>query len=105
MPMTKAQLREIVIRSLPQANQMTGLFNVVANHIAKAEGQQPAMAGAVGPRHVRTGFMMGENHLEAHEKARVQDIIHDLYREGRIYPGLGDGLNDDWPFYHTPLED
>ena len=103
--MTKQQLREIVLQSIPDANQFNSLFLIVANNIAKAEGQQTALVGAIGPRHTRTGFMMGEHHLDPHEKARVQDIIHDLYREGKLYPGLGDGMNDDWPFYHTPLED
>ena len=40
-------------------------------------------------------------YLENYDRVRVQNILWDLIIEGIIRPGLGDGMNESFPFFHV----
>jgi hypothetical protein len=42
-----------------------------------------------------------DSYLSDRDYGRVQDILWDLIIEGIVRPGLGDGANDSFPFFHV----
>src|ERR1039458_3024960 len=104
LPITYEQMRTLVLDSLIGASQVTGLYNVVAGLAAKRGMTHKPIttnSNAFGPRSVLTGYLDSEVRLADKDKARVQSILWDLIVEGIVRPGLNDGMNDGWPFYHV----
>lgn len=103
LPISYEQIRSLVLEALRSANQVTGLYGSVAGLAAKrglTETPITPNQNSFGPRSALTGFMDGEVNLQPKDKARVQSILWDFIIEGIVRPGLNDGLNDKWPFYH-----
>lgn len=99
LPITKEQLRSVVLEALPQANQVASLYPVVAGLAAKRflDNPPPTNASTIGPRHVSTGYLTTELHLANTDKTRVLEILWDLIVEGIIRPFQDD--SNKWPFY------
>ena len=92
------EFRSLVLESLRSTEQLAGLYPLVAQRAAKrfpSPPQQNFRGGVVS----HSG---GDNsELSYQDKGRVQSIFWDLIIEGVIRPGLADGLNDKYPFFHV----
>jgi hypothetical protein len=97
---TEDELHSALLKSLSYADQFNSLFYVVANNIAKGQGLSDD-PGAIAPRDTGTGFRIGAFELSGPLKGRLSDMMNELWTLRFVTPGLGDGLNNNWPFYHV----
>ena len=92
------ELRSLALESLPSTEQLAGLYPLVAGLLAKRFPPPP-------PQNFRGGVIShwggDSSGLSYQDKGRVQSIFWDLIIEGVIRPGLADGVNDKYPFFHV----
>ncbi len=98
LPCSYEEMRSLVIRSISQGSQLTDLFRAVG---ALAQKEYPPPAEPSGSYGVRTVYFSGDDSgLSPRDKGWVNSIFWDLFIEGIVRPGLGDGLNNALPFYN-----
>lgn len=92
LDITNEQLRTIILEAIRRApgNQMA--------HLRQSVGEIAVHQGlAANPGR---GFQ-GDTSLSHRDYGRMLDVAWDLIIEGIIRPGLQDGQNNEWPFYHV----
>jgi hypothetical protein len=78
------------------------MFSGQKNDLERAVGQLAFQQGLIS---ASTRSHMAElsmcSYLSDKHSAWLQSILHDLYIEGVVRPGLNDGQNTEWPFFHV----
>lgn len=94
LELNNEELRSLVLDTLRdnKKTQIVSFNNSVANN---------ALAKGLLKKDTRNIYSNGNVHLEKNDIARVQNILWDLIIEGIIRPGLADGNNNDFPFFHV----
>lgn len=90
------QIRSLVVESLGvfSTGQITSLHPYIAR-LAIERGIVPDSANS------RNFFGPSQHELSPKHKTWIEDIMWDLIIEGVIRPGLGDTINNGWPWYHV----
>lgn len=86
------ELRELILEALKDFDkkQVTDLYNKIAEIALEKKLLESKSSYSFG----------GSIYLDKLDEARIQDIVWDLIIEGILRPGLGDGNNNNLPFYH-----
>jgi hypothetical protein len=100
LPCIYEELRSIVLESIGSANQIAGLYPKVAQIGANRFPAPVQPTGQYGTSVIVT-YGGDSSGLSYKDKGRVLSIFWDLIIEGIIRPGLADGVNDKYPFYHV----
>lgn len=105
LTLTYEQLRSLVVETLRESSG--GQFNDLRRQVPAVamklglmtDPNGPPATG--GPRLIRMGYSGSEIVLSNYDYGRVQSILWDLIIEGIVRPGLGDGMNNELPFFHV----
>jgi hypothetical protein len=104
LPIGYEELRGVVIRHLSKVTggQWMGLRTAIYEE-SHAMGLYPVKndpADRMNTRMIQMGRGSGSQ-LSDRDYARVLSIWWDLFVEGIVRPGLNDGLNNEFPFFHV----
>jgi hypothetical protein len=91
-------MRTLVLDSVSKAAQINQLYPVIERLLVQRglAADPPQVNRNMPGVHIQQPPF----HLDQSDVARVNDIMWDLFIEGITRPGLGDGLNNEWPFFH-----
>ena len=89
------EFRGLVVDVLRDSPPRSGRKNDLRQQVYQLASQR----GLIAPDY-RSGGSLMENYLSDKDSARFDDVIWDLFIEGVVRPGLSDGVNNDWPFFH-----
>ena len=94
LELNNEELRTLILETLKEnkESQFVSFNNCVANK---------ALSKGLLKQNTSGYYAYTNAHLEKEDTARVQNILWDLIIEGIIRPGLGDGTNNDLPFFHV----
>lgn len=98
-------MRSLVVEVL--ANAPGGQFNTLRTTVARVAQERGHVPASLGPGSHGYGMHAvnlggyGQTVLDDRDYGRVQSIIWDLIIEGVVRPGLNDGNNNDFPFFHV----
>jgi hypothetical protein len=95
------ELRSLVLESLPDEGQLANLYPVVAQAFDRRyPAQPPGPSQQFGVRVVGYFDPNVQHGLQPRDRGRIQDVFWDLLIERVLHVGLGDGMNNDLPFFH-----